>query len=213
MVFKRVKPMLIALVALVVSAGNVQAGVGDDVYIRADVSAITSSQNEDKFSAALMAAGHEFVISHYDENRSGYHLAVGYEWSNFAFTEVGYLDLGDVRVNLTLPGTANVDAFAQDFAANYPMSAEGVTLVQGLVLNPASAFKVSAEIGVFVWRSKTGIERQVFSVADDEGEDPLVGLKFELPLSEQLGLGLGIRRVYFDTQEADLFSLTGSYHF
>ncbi len=211
--FKRVKPACIALVALLVSVGNVQAGVGDNVYIRLDVSSVIGSQEEDKFTAALAASGHEFVINHYDENRSGYQLAVGYEWNSVAFTELGYLDLGDVQVDLTLPGTADVEVFAQDFAANYPMSAEGITLVQGLVLNPDSTFKVSAEIGIFSWRSKTGIEKQVFSVADNEGEDPIVGLKFELPLGDKLGLGLGMRRVYFDTQEVDLFSLTGSYHF
>jgi len=213
LVFKRVKPKCLALLALVASAGNVQAGDGGDFYIRADLSSVVSSQEENDFKAALDAAGHQYVLNDYDENRSGYHLALGYEWASFTFTEIGYLDLGEVEVNLTLPGTADLDSFAQDFAANYPLSAEGFTLVQGVVLTPNSSIKVAAEIGVFVWDSEIDVEQQALSVDDDSGTDPVVGLKVEFPLGDQVGLGAGLRRVYFNDQEADLFSLTGSYHF
>jgi hypothetical protein len=213
LVFKRVKPKYLALVALVASAGNAQAANGEDFYVRADISSVVSSQEENDFKAALDAAGHQYVLNDYDENRSGYHFALGYEWASFTFTEIGYLDLGEVEVNLTLPGTADLDSFAQDFAANYPLSAEGFTLVQGLILTPHSAVKVVAEIGVFVWDSKIDVEQQALAVDDDSGTDPVVGLKFEFPLGDHVGLGAGLRRVYFSDQEADLFSLTGSYHF
>ena len=213
MVFKYVKPRYLALVVLVAGAGNVQAGSGEGFYIRADISNVVSSQEEDEFTAALDAADHEYVLNRYEENRSGYHLALGYEWASFTFTEIGYLDLGEVEVDLTVPANADLNRLAQDFAAGYPLSAEGFTLVQGVTLTPNSTIKVAAEIGVFVWDSEIDVDKQVFSVDDESGSDPLVGIKVEFPLGDHVGMGAGLRRIYFNDQEADLFSLTGSYHF
>lgn len=213
MMLKRLNPIGLAVIALAVTSANVQAKGDKGFYLRADISNVASTQEEEDFTSGVSAAGHDFVLNRYDENRAGYHLALGHQWDSNHYTELGYLDLGDVKVDLTVAGDTDLNAFSRDFAANYPLSAEGLTLVQGVVLTPNSLFKVSAEVGVFVWRSEIGIANGVFAIDDDKGTDPLVGLKFELPLTDRIGLGLGLRRIYFDEQEADLFSFTSSFRF
>ena len=129
------------------------------------------------------------------------------------YTELGYLDLGDVKVDLTLDGETDLGDFSQDFAASYPLSAEGLTLVQGIMLTPDAPIKISAEVGVFIWRNKIDIDEQVFAVDKDEGEDVLVGVKLDIPVDDKFGFGVGLRRIYFDDQTTNVFSLIGSYHF
>ena len=213
LMLKRIKPTWIALVALVAASVNTQAAGSKGFYLRADIAGVTSSQEANDFSSALAADGYKFTMDGYDASHFGFQLALGLEWERHLYTELGYLDLGDVEVDLTLDGETDLSSFSQDFAANYPLSAEGLTLVQGLTLTPDAPIKVSAEVGVFVWRSEIGIDQQVFAVDDDEGEDLLVGIKLDVPMSEKFGFGVGLRRIYFDDQEADLFSLIGSYYF
>ena len=181
--------------------------------MRADIAGITSSQEEGDFTGALSAAGHDFTVNNYDVSRSGFQLALGLQWERHLYTELGYLDLGDVKVDLTLDGETDLGDFAQDFAKHYPMSAEGITLVQGIMLTPDAPVKISAEVGVFIWGSKIDIDQRVFTVDKDEGEDVLVGVKFDIPMSEKFSFGIGLRRIYFDDQEANLYSMLGSYYF
>lgn len=213
LMLKRIKPMWIALAALVAASVNTQAAETKGFYLRADIAGVNSSQEEGDFSSALSAAGYNFAMDNYDTSRIGFQLALGLQWERHLYTELGYLDLGDVEVDLTLSGDTDLGSFAQDFAANYPLSAEGLTLVQGITLTPDAPIKVSAEVGLFAWRSEIGIDQRVFAVDDDEGEDLLVGIKLDVPMGEKFGFGVGLRRIYFDEQEADLFSLIGSYYF
>ena len=200
------------LVVVGLLSGTAQA-VENRFYIRADLSSVTSSQGEEHFAAGLASANYDFQVDRYDENRSGYQVSIGYQYGGHFFTEIGYLDLGEVEVDITLPGNTDMGGFAWHFGQHYPLSAEGTTLVQGLTFNPDAAFKVSGEVGIYIWRNDVELVDDVFTLDRNDGEDPLVGVKFELPLGDKLGLGLGFRRIYFDTQETDLVSFTGSFYF
>ncbi|WP_323814972.1 putative Ig domain-containing protein [Cellvibrio sp. NN19] len=213
MLFKRVKPVWIALAALVAASVNTQAAENKGFYLRADIAGVTSSVEKEDFSSVLSAAGYDFNINRFDASRSGFQLALGLQWERHLYTELGYLDLGDVKVDLTLDGETDLGDFSQDFAASYPLSAEGLTLVQGIMLTPDAPIKISAEVGVFIWRNKIDIEEQVFAVDKDEGEDVLVGVKLDIPVDDKFGFGVGLRRIYFDDQTTNVFSLIGSYHF
>ncbi|WP_323815748.1 Ig-like domain-containing protein [Cellvibrio sp. NN19] len=213
MLFKRVKPVWITLAALVAASVNTQAAESKGFYLRADIAGVTSSVEKEDFSSALSTAGYDFNINRFDASRSGFQLALGLQWERHLYTELGYLDLGDVKVDLTLDGETDLGDFSQDFAASYPLSAEGLTLVQGIMLTPDAPIKISAEVGVFIWRNKIDIEEQVFAVDKDEGEDVLVGVKLDIPVDDKFGFGIGLRRIYFDDQTTNVFSLIGSYHF
>ncbi len=198
-------------VATVLASIATQAATGP--YVRVDVANVSSSQREEDFTAALAAANYDLIVYRYDTNRTGYQLALGYQWDQHASTEIGYLDLGKVEVDLTVAGETNLGTIPWHIGQEYPLSPEGFTLVQGLTLNPADKFRIIGEIGIFIWRSEVDVENDVISIKRDRGEDPVVGVRFELPVQEQFGLGLGVRRIYFDTQEADLVSLTGTFRF
>lgn len=204
----RMIKVLLASVGFAAMSGQ----AADGFYVRADVSNVSGSMIEEDFVGAL-ATNHDFVVNRYDITRTGYQVSLGFQWDQHASTEIGYLDLGEVDVNLALSGEANLDAFSWDFSQQYPISAEGFTLVQGLTLNPADTLKVIGEVGLYVWRSKVDVEQDPITLKKNNGEDPIVGLRLELPIAEHVGLGMGIRRVYFDTQEVDLMSVTGVFRF
>jgi autotransporter-associated beta strand protein len=208
----RVGSLLMAAFALV-SMNTQAADLWDNNYVRADIYSVDGSQTKSEFSAALIAAGHNFALERYDVKRSGYQLAVGHRWNGFTYTELGYLDLGDVDVELTLDGESNMSAFATDFAKHYPVSAAGASLVQGVSFNAGKKVKVAVEAGVFIWQSETDLSGVNFTLDDDNGIDPLGGVRVDFRLAAAFTLGVGIRRIYFNQQEADMYSVGSSIAF
>lgn len=201
----------LAVIALLSSQSQAQDQNG--FYLRVDAFSAESTQKEDDFTNALTAAGHEFSVEKYDVNRTGYQLAVGYDWNRFTYTQLGYLDLGDVTVNLLLDGDANQDAFSRDLAREYPITATGATLVQGLKFGLAEHVNVSFEAGFYLWDGEVDSSGISVSMRDDSGTDPIAGVLLDFPLGAHFSLGVGIRRVFFSEQEVDLYSLGSSFHF
>ncbi len=210
---KRVKPIWIALATLMVASINTQAAPAEGTYIRVEVYDVESSLSEDKFNATLASAGHEFTLTQYDEGRTGYQLSVGYNWNNSTYTELGYLDLGEVEVDLLLDGDADLAAFKRDFTKHYPTTASGITLVQGVSLVAYSRVKFSLEAGVFVWQEEVDVNQVMFGMKDDDGVDPLAGARIDVDLTQSLSLGLSSRRIYFNDDTVDMFSVSGSFRF
>ncbi|MDR7089977.1 fibronectin type III domain-containing protein [Cellvibrio fibrivorans] len=208
---KRATPARLAAIALAAFSINTQAL--ENTYFRLDVFTVNSSQSEADFTGALQDAGHEFTLDSYDDSRTGFQIAAGYRWSELTYSEVGYLDLGDVEVNLSLDGDADLDAFAGDFAKEYPVTATGVTLVQGLSFKAGSAITLSAEAGAFIWNSEVELEKAAFALEEDDGVDPLAGVKIDLALSDAFSLGLSGRRIFFGDQDIDLYALSSSFSF
>lgn len=212
-ILKRVTPKRLVAVVLAVVSINTQASAPENTYLRVDIFTAKSSQSEADFKGALTKAGHEFTINSYDESRTGYQLAVGYQWSELTYTEVGYLDLGDVKVGLTADGDTDFAAFARDFAKNYPITATGATLVQGLSFKTGSVVTLSAEAGAFIWKGEVELDNATFALEEDDGVDPLAGLKVDLALSDAFSLGLSGRRIFFGDQDVDLYSVSSTFRF
>lgn len=208
---KRMRGKSVLLAALF--AANTQAQNLQDFYLRVDVFSVESTQDEGEFTAALASAGHEFSVEKYDTDRTGYQLAVGYSWNQVTYTQLGYLDLGDVEVKLLLDGDVDQGAFMRDFSANYPQTARGATLVQGLRFDLGDRVSMGAEAGLFLWDGDAWVNDVPFSTAEDSGTDPIAGLTLDLPLGGHFTLGVGMRRIFFTEQEVDLYSLGGSYRF
>ncbi|MDO8342729.1 MAG: DUF4347 domain-containing protein [Cellvibrio sp.] len=208
---RRAAPARWAAIAIALFSINTQAM--ESAYLRVDVYMVNGSQSEADFNNALTNAGHEFTLNRYEEERSGYQLAVGYQWSELTYSEVGYLDLGDVEVGLTLDGDTDLGAFANDFADNYPVTATGATLVQGLSFKAGSAITLSAEAGVFIWKGEVELDNAAFSLQEDDGIDPLIGARIDVALVEGFSLGLSGRRIFFNDQDVDLLSVSGVFRF
>ena len=210
-ILNRFTPTRWAVLALAVFSINTQAM--ENAYLRLDVFTVNSSHSEADFTGALEDADHQFSLNSYDDSRTGFQIAAGYQWSELTYSEVGYLDLGDVEVNLTLDGDTDLDAFASDFADNYPITATGATLVQGLSFKAGSAITFSIEAGAFVWKGEVELDNAAFVSKDDEGVDPLAGLKIDLALGDAFSLGLSGRRLFFGDQDIDLYAVSSTFRF
>jgi hypothetical protein len=210
-ILKRATPARLAAIALAVFSINTQAM--ENTYLRLDVFTVNSSHSEADFTGALDDAGHEFTLNSYDDSRTGFQVAAGYQWSELTYSEVGYLDLGDVNVKLTLDGDTDLDAFASDFAKEYPITATGATLVQGLSFKAGSAITLSAEAGAFIWNSEVELDNAVFALEEDDGVDPLAGVKIDLALGDAFSLGLSGRRIFFGDQDVDLYAVSSTFRF
>lgn len=212
-ILKRVKPARLLAIAVAVLSLNAQARDLENTYVRLDIFTVNSSHSEADFTGALEEAGHKFTLTRYDDSRTGFQLALGYQWSALTYTEVGYLDLGDVDVQLMLDGDTDLDAFARDFAKEYPITATGATLVQGVSHQLSSAITLSAEAGAFIWSSEIDLDNAVFALKDDDGVDPLLGVKIDLALNDAFSFGLSGRRIFFGGQDIDLYSLGSTFRF
>lgn len=210
-ILKRATPARLAAIALAVFSINTQAM--ENTYLRLDVFTVNSSHSEADFTGALEDAGHEFTLNTYDDSRTGFQIAAGYQWSELTYSEVGYLDLGDVEVGLTADGDTDFAAFARDFADNYPITATGVTLVQGLSFKAGSAVTLSAEAGVFIWKGEVELDNAAFTLEEDDGVDPLAGVKVDLAVNDALSFGLSGRRIFFGDQDIDLYAVSSNFRF
>lgn len=210
---RRVKHMkkVIALLSFGLVSGT-QASPADNVYLRADVYQVNGSQKAGDFNAAIKS-DFNYTLSQYDVDRTGYQLSLGYEWNKVTYTEVGYLDLGDVTVDLTLAGTEDESAFGNAMVGHYPITADGVTLVQGYIWSFADHWQLSPELGLFMWSGDIDTKGASFNLKYDDSTDLLTGLRLDYHISEQFGLGAGARYIRLDDQHVTLWGVSGRFSF
>lgn len=203
---------LIAL-ALIATSASSQALTDGKAYVRVDVYKVEGDQREATFTQALGAAGHEFTVDKYDIDRRGYQIAFGYQWHDYTYSELGYLELGDVTVDMTLDGDTDLTAFKRDFANAYPVSASGWTAVQGLTLLRDQPVNISLEAGAYFWQDEKETNQQPITLQSDSGVAPLAGIRLDLGLTKNLSYGLSVRRIYLADQVVDMYSLSGRLRF
>lgn len=202
---------LIALVLLGTSVSS-QALTYDQAFVRVDVYKVEGGMRSAEFNQTL-SAGYNFTLDNYRVDRRGYQIALGYQWYDYLYTELGYLDLGDVNVDMTLNGETDLPAFEQDLDKIYPRSGKGVTLVQGLTLFSEQPLNVSLEAGAYLWRNDRRTSQTQIKLDDAEGVAPLAGIRLNLELTKTLSLGVNTRRIYLDNEPVDLYSMSGRYRF
>ena len=205
---------LFALGTLLLVAVNTQAAsFSDKTYLRLDVYKVNGSQSEYEFNSALANEGYDFTLTKYDVNRTGSQISIGYKWNENVYTELGYLDLGDVKVNLWLAGSEDQTAFGKSFARHYPNAAGGATLVQGIKLPFNNHWSVSPELGVFVWKEEVEVNGAEFRIGDKSNTDLLVGLRLDYQITKSFGLGLGVRSILFKDDTVNLWGVSTRWNF
>lgn len=205
------KRLMIALLALV--AVNTQAAAESDIYARVDIYQAKGDQAQGDFNAALTNAGHKFTLSGYDVSRMAYQVAVGYGWNDFTYTEIGYLDLGDTKVNLLLNGNEDLDSFGASLAKHYPRTASGVTLSQAFIYTLTSNWRLVGEIGLFVWQDETNLNVTGINLSGDDGVDPILGASVDYKITDAVRLGANIRQVMFGDQNVSLLGVSARWAF
>lgn len=206
---RRQRRAALALLALV--TGGTQAADTGSFYLRTDLYQASGSQSQGAFSDDLAAAGVEATLTHYDVERMAWQLAGGYRWNEWTYTEVGYLDLGDVQVDLSASG--DLAAVEQALGAHYPASGYGITLVQGLSYSPAAAWQLSLEAGCYAWRGSIDVDGADLDLDYADTVDPLLGVRVDYQLFDGVALGLTLRRIYFDGQQLDLVGASAIWQF
>jgi len=209
MLIKHLKFILLGSITIALTAGNSHAD--SSTYLRADVYHAKGDQSQNDFAGSL--ANHSFTLNRYDASRTAAQLALGYQWSQFTYTEVGYLDLGDTEVDLTLNGNEDSAAFGKNFSKHFPRTGSGITLTQGLSLALNSQWRASGEIGLFSWKDKAKLNAATIQFKDENGLDLILGVRLDYQLSNALGLGLSARRVTLDNQHVDLVGASAMWKF
>ncbi|MBQ1783816.1 MAG: fibronectin type III domain-containing protein [Gammaproteobacteria bacterium] len=200
-----------ALALLTLVAVGSQAADADPFYLRTDLYQARGSQGEGEFKGDLAADGAAVTLSRYDVERFAWQLSGGYRWNELTYTELGYLDLGDVSVDLTASGDLAV--VEQSLSAHYPASGYGITLVQGLSYSPAVDWRLSVEAGGYAWRGSIKVEGAELDLDYADTIDPLLGVRVDYQLFDGLGLGLVVRRIYFDGQQVNLWGASAIWQF
>jgi len=199
---------------LLVSVTSQAAEFYDGIYLRLDAYKISGNKSQEDFNSQLAGDGYSFKLTKYDVDRTGGQISIGYKWNQNIYTELGYLDLGDVHVNLLLDAKTDQTAFGKSFAKRYPTTAGGVTLVQGLRLPFNEHWSVSPEVGVFIWREEVKVYGGQFKVGDDHNTDFLLGgLRLDYQINQSFGVGIAVRSMLFKEDTVNLWGISTRWDF
>jgi large repetitive protein len=203
------KKIAVLTAALLASFNSSASSSTNDVnhhYLRADIFHVTNDQSQVDFQNRLPEKNYRVAINSYDTSRLGAQLSYGYEWNDTMASEVGYLDLGRLDVDVTATGTESLAVVERDLNRHYPLTASGFTFTQVFNYSLTNTWDFSGEIGFFIWHGSDKLNTG--RTFDHDGADPLVGLRVEYRLSENVQLGLALRRVQLDDQSAALWSVS-----
>jgi len=123
------------------------------------------------------------------------------------------MDLGQVEVNMIIAGDEDIPAFEQALDKQYPATANGITLVQGVSYAVDNYWSLSGELGLFKWEEGINFNTAQVNLNNDKGTDWLLGVQISYQLSADSRLGVTVRRVTLDGEDIDIIGFTGRLHF
>lgn len=203
--------VLVLVVALLSSASQAQAELAD-AYLRLSLYQAKGDQQASDFSRDMANDGVALSLRDYDVERFAYRVSLGYQWSEVTSIEVGYLNLGDVTVNLDTTATDMV-GLTRALEDHYPMSADGLTLSHRFGHHFSSRLNLSGEVGLFLWSGQIDVVGVQLDPVPGSGIDPLLGVQLDYRVAEPLSIGLGYQRIFFDGQAVELLGISSIWHF
>jgi predicted outer membrane repeat protein len=188
------------------------SSVLDNTFVRADIYQV-DGVSAHEYQSEFNRLGYNVTVNELDTKRDGYQLSLGYQWYDYTYTEIGFLHLGEVLVDMTIDGETDFAAFQEDFQRTYPATSYGITAVQGLTLFADKPINVSLEGGAYFWWEEKSLNAGNLQLGNDDGIAPIAGIKVSTSLGKHISLGLTVRRIYQDTHTIDLQGLSASYAF
>ncbi|MBA54801.1 MAG: hypothetical protein CMK89_10140 [Pseudomonadales bacterium] len=183
----------------------------ENTYVAFQLYQARGSQGKQDFVRDMVGDAVDVTLHSYDVSRTAYQLSVGYQYHPQMAVEFGYLDLGDVSVDIAAVGTPrNLQSALED---NYPVTGEGWTLANRFFWPLQDKLNLSAELGLFWWDGEVNLTGADVNPDLDGGVDPLLGLGVHYLLNPKFGLGGQIKRVWLDGQTVDLLGVDIAYHF
>ncbi len=169
------------------------------------------SQGEADFQQGMAASGVNVTLGTYDTTRTAYQFTLGYGYHPHLALELGFLDLGDVRVDMSATGTP--DNLRAGLEQHYPVSSEGFTLSNRFLWPVQQQTTLSAEVGLYRWDGKIDISGATVEPDLDGGTDFLLGVAAQYNVTDQFAISAHMKRIFFDDQDVDLFGVEGKIRF
>ena len=169
------------------------------------------SQSGEDFRSAMAGDDIDIELQRYDEDRTAFQFTLGYRYHHQLALELGYLDLGDVDVNLSATGTSNNLQAGLD--EHYPASGKGWTLSNRFIWPLQHKLELSAEAGLFFWDGEINLSGADVRPDLEGGTDWLLGLGVHYNVLPNITLGGVIRRIKLDDQHVDLLGLEARFQY
>jgi hypothetical protein len=180
-------------------------------YVAFQLYQASGSQGKQDFVRDMAGDAVDVSVHSYDVSRTAYQLSIGYQYHPQMAVEFGYLDLGDVSVDIAAVGTPrNLQAALED---NYPVTGEGWTLANRFFWPVQDQLKLSAELGLFWWDGEVNLTGADVNPDLDGGVDPLLGLGVQYQWLPVVGVGAQFKRLWMEGQTVDLLGFDIRYHF
>ena len=170
------------------------------------------NQTASDFLAGFDDTEIDVSLTKYDTTRTAYSFAVGYNYHNNLAIELGYLDLGDAEVNFDSLSLTE-EALADIVEENYPVSGEGVTLINQIGFTVLPSLKLYTGFGLYLWQGDIDASLNEVNRDLDGGVEPLVNISAQYLPIKNISLELHAKRVVFDQQHVDLVGIGFSLHF
>ncbi|MCL1039596.1 putative Ig domain-containing protein [Shewanella submarina] len=205
-----------ALALLLGGTATVSAETNDDKqnswFVSGDLGYVQSDTDIGNISSQMaeMNAGITFI----DDERFGWKLGVGYQFTDYLAFSVEYIDLGEVEIGYS-GNVPDSQAFYDLAGELHPISAQGVatSILLGLPITPQ--LKAQARLGAFFWEDDyRAFNVDGVKVASDSqhGTDGYFGLGVEW--QAMLGLGVSLEWQHFTLPASnDMVSLGLKYYF
>ncbi len=203
---------LVLLVAAISAKTQANAWL-DKTYLQLDLYQVDGSLNRSNLQSNLRDQGFDLDVTHFDDSRNAWGFAAGYEWSELTYSRIGYLDLGDVSLDLRVAGDTDMAALESALENTYPITASGFTLSQGLQMQLHPTLSLSTELGVFIWDADIEVVEDRVNLSYNNEVDLMFGFRLDYQVAQQMSIGLSTQEIRFDHQDLRLMGIFGRYEF
>jgi len=143
-------------------------------------------------------------ISSFSDTDTGWKIFGGYAFNKYFAVEGAWVDLGDFSDTVPDPlfsiptkTSLGLDGFAVSGVGSYPVN---------------EAFTVFGKLGIWSWESDVSISALGFS-EDENGTDVMFGAGASYNFTKAISVRAEWERFTADSDDADLFSISGVYSF
>jgi len=176
-------------------------------YITGGLGYATVNVDEASISEGLDQSG--VTLNDTTNNRAGFSIWTGVDFTDYLAVEVGYLDFGETSVEIS-GSVTDKEALFDAVADNLPLSASGFAIALKPSVNISDDVRLFARLGAMQWSGDKTIAGITENVSD---LSMLYGAGVSLDLSRQWQVQLGWDRVTFEKEPTDMATLSLSYRF
>ncbi|MBU6953421.1 tandem-95 repeat protein [Hahella sp. HN01] len=172
----------------------------------------SGSQEAGEFKRGLESEDVTVSINNYDVSRYGYQFLAGYRYHPYMAAEIGFLDLGNVKVSMSASALTS-EALKNAVEKHYPVSGSGWTLSNRFLWPVREQITLSAEVGLFLWEGDIQLSGADINPDLKGDTDPILGLGLNYRLHKNIDASIRLKRAFFDGQHVDLLGVGAVWRF